>query len=378
MAAQTLTLRQLNRAVLARQMLLERAVLPVPQAIERLIGLQAQQAQSPFIALWTRLPDFQRVDLARLILDRSVIKATLMRATLHLATAADYPALRHAIRPALDAAQAEITTRRDGQFDEAAVLETARTFLAQEPRTFAEISALLAEHFPGVDIGAMRYTVRTRLPLAQVPIEGGWNYPGNPQFALAEGWISAPVDTSPDDDDGIRHDGFRALALRYLRAFGPASVTDLQKWSGLGKLKAAVDALRDDLIVYRDETRRELFDVPDLPLPDADTPAPARFLPEYDNLLLAHDKRTRIIADDDRSRVYLPGLRVRSTVLLDGFVAGAWSVAAKKKTAVLTIEPFRELSASDRRDLAAEGEALVRFIEPEASTYQVIFSAPFA
>jgi hypothetical protein len=360
-----LTLRELNRATLARQMLLERETLSVPAAIERLVGLQAQLAVSPYIGLWTRLHDFSRDDLARLIEDRKVVKATLMRATLHLFTTEDYLLLRGALQPVLTAAWEAIVKQRGVEFDFDKVILAAREFIGEAPRTFAEISAMLTELLPDVDVGAMRYGVRTHLPLVQVPVKSGWSYPGNPKFTLAETWLSQPIPTE---------NNFKMLVHRYLAAFGPAKVTDIQTWSGLGKLKDAVAKLKPDLVTYKDEQGAELLDLPDMPIPDPDTPAPERFLPEYDNLLLSHDKRTRVIADAHRKKVYLPGLRVASTILVDGFVRGAWKIEKTKGTATLRIEPFEPLTKQNRAALTDEGERLVRFVEADAKAYEVRFA----
>jgi hypothetical protein len=186
------TLRQLNRATLARQMLLERKALSAPAAIELLGGLQAQLAQAPFIGLWTRLQDFARSDLAHAIEKRQVVKATWLRATLHLCTAADYLRFRTTLQGALAAAASDIASRRGADFDRDALLAAARSFLEERPRTFAEISSMVSERWPDHDVGAMRYTIRTHLPLVQVPVAGGWSYPGNPQFTLAESWLDRP------------------------------------------------------------------------------------------------------------------------------------------------------------------------------------------
>jgi hypothetical protein len=366
LADRILTLQELNRATLARQMLLQRESLSVPAAVERLIGLQAQLPIAPYVGLWTRLPDFQRDDLACLIEGHSVVKATLMRATLHLATAEDYLGLRATLQPVLTGAWESIVKKREKveglDIDE--LISAARRFIGAEPRTFAEITTMLTEMNPDIDKGAMRYGVRTHLPLIQVPITTRWSYPGNPKFTLAESWLGKPIPTEGD---------LRTMLLRYLAAFGPASVTDMQTWSGLAKLKDGVEMLRPELQTYRDEQKRELFDLPDMPLPVADTPAPERFLPEFDNLLLSHNKRTRVVADEYRSKVYLPGLRVAATILVDGFVRGAWKVEKKKSAATLMIEPFDKLTKQNRDALTEEGERLVRFIEPEAKTYEVRF-----
>lgn len=365
MADRVLTLRELNRAALARQMLLERESLPVSEAIQRLVGLQAQLAVSPYIGLWTRFRDFTREDLARLIEDRQVVKATLMRSTLHLFTTEDYLLLRGALQPVMTSAWEAIVKQRGAEFDLASILAAARDFIAESPRTFAEISALLTELLPDVDIGSMRYGVRTHLPLVQVPVSSGWSFPGNPRFTLAESWLGRSI---PTDDH------FETLVRRYLAAFGPAKVTDIQTWSGLGKLKDVVAKLKPDLVTYRDERGAELLDLPDMPLPDADTPAPERFLPMYDNLLLSHDNRTRVIADAHRKRVYLPGLRVASTILVDGFVRGAWNIDKVKGTAALIITPFEPLTKQNRAALTEQGEQLVRFVEAGAKAYEVRFA----
>jgi hypothetical protein len=363
MADRVLKLRELNRATLARQMLLERAQLPVTAAIERLAGLQAQLASTPYVGLWTRLRDFKREDLANEIEQRKVVKATFIRATLHLCTAEDYLRFRTTLQPLLIGASSEIAKRRGGDFDLDKVLKAARKFIGEKPRTFAEISEMLNRLLPDTDVGSMRYTVRTHIPLVQVPIASGWSYSNKPEFTLAEEWIGRAI--SPKDN-------LPELVRRYLAAFGPASVTDAQTWSGL-KLKDTFEKLRPELQTYRDEGRRELFDLPEVSLPAEDVPAPVRFLPEYDNLLLSHSNRTRVVADEYRSRVYLPGLRVAATILVDGFVRGAWKVEKTKDTATLVIEPFDKLTKRDRTALGQEGERLVRFVEAKAKSFEVRF-----
>jgi DNA glycosylase AlkZ-like len=224
---------------------------------------------------------------------------------------------------------------------------------------------VVAELFPGGDVGAMRYTVRTHLPLVQVPIIGGWTYSNKPEFTLAESWLGQPI--SPLDNQ-------RELLRRYLAAFRPASAADMQTSSGLPKLKELFAELKLDLLTYRDEQRRVLFDLPNAPLPAGDVPAPVRFLPEFDNLLLAHKNRTRIIADEHRSKVYLPALRVAAAVLVDGFVGGVWKIERVKTTLTLVIEPFAKLSRRDRVAASEEGEQLLRFVQPEAKSFGVRFA----
>ncbi|MDQ3010544.1 MAG: winged helix DNA-binding domain-containing protein [Acidobacteriota bacterium] len=363
MADRILKLRELNRATLARQMLLERETLAVPAAIERLVGLQAQLASAPYVGLWTRLKDFTREDMAKLIEDRTIIKATLMRGTLHLFTAEDYLRFRTTMQALLEAGAGAITKQFGAEFNLEKLLIEARKFIAAKPRTFAEISEMVSELMPGVEVGPLRYSVRTHLPLVQVPIPTGWSYSSKPEFTLAESWIGQKI--SPKDN-------LPELVKRYLAAFGPASVTDAQTWLGM-KLKDTFEKLRPELQSYRDEGRRELFDLPDVKLPAEDVPAPVRFLPEFDNLLLSHSNRTRVVANEYQSKVYLPALRVAATILVDGFVRGAWKIEKTKTAATLVITPFEKLTKKDRTALAEEGERLLRFIESQAKSFEVRF-----
>jgi len=361
MADRILSLREINRATLARQLLLERADMPPTSAIERLVGMQAQLASAPYVGLRTRLKDFQRRDLASAIESREVVKATLMRATLHLVSAADYIRFRTAMSPALEGA-AETIAKNRTPIDKERVLKVAHDFIAEKPRTFAEISTMLSAEMPDSDVGAMRYTVRTHIPLVQVPIPTGWSYPGTPAFTLADAWLGKSVSTEANT---------RELVKRYLAAFGPATIADVQTWSflKLADLKVIFESLRPELIVYRDEKKKELFDVKDAPVPDADSPAPIRFLPEFDNILLSHKVRTRVVADEHRKKVYLPALRVAATILIDGFVGAVWKVEKAKGTAMLAIEPFIPITKPQRDEIASEAEQLVRFVEPDAKSY---------
>jgi len=365
MTERVLTLRELNRATLARQMLLERAAISAPAAIERLVGLQAQLPVAPYVGLWTRLAGFRRDDLATAIVEHVVVKATTMRATLHLLTAEDYLRFRATLQPMLTYAGRSIAKRRGGNtIDVPALLARAREYIAEQPRTFEEISAMLAERLPGRDIGALRYTVRTHLPMVQTPIASGWSYPGKPAFALAESWLGRPVSSEGN---------LLQLVSRYLAAFGPASVQDVQTWSGFPKLKEAIGEFKAELTIHRDERGRELLDLPGASLPSPDTPAPVRFLPEYDNLLLSHQNRTRVIPEKYHAHVYLAGLRVAATILVDGFVAGAWKIEKAKDAATLVITPFEPLTQATCDALAEEGERLVRFVEADAKVFAIRF-----
>jgi DNA glycosylase AlkZ-like len=366
-ADRVLTLREINRMTLARQLLLDREKLPVTTAVARLVGLQAQLPNPPYVGLWTRLHDFRRDDLTCLIERRQVVRATLMRSTLHLMTAEDYLLLRPALQPALTRSFQSIAgQRRLEGLDVARLVAAARTYLEEEPRTFAEMRPVLSALEPDRDPGILAYAVRTHLPLVQVPSGGAWGYSGNAPFTTAESWLGLKRLSGSEDP--------RALVLRYLAAFGPATVKDVQTWSGLVRLKELIEEMKTDLRSFRDEWGNELLDLPDASLPPADTPAPVRFVPDYDNLILSHADRRRVIADEYRSKVFLSAGRVRATFLVDGFVRGAWKIERARGTATLVIEPFEKHSREARLALLEEGERLVRFAGGDAEAFEVRFA----
>lgn len=361
---QVITRIELGRATLARQMLLERSEISPLDAVERLVGLQAQLAKAPYIALWSRLAGFRRGDLARLFEDREIVRATLMRATLHSMSAADYARFRSTLQPLLADAVAGLGERAKG-IDEGRVGLAGARFFQKGPNDFEALrEALEKEGLPG-DVRAMAYLVRTRLPLVQVPDGGAWSYSTGGTFALAESWLGRQVDPEARLSD---------FMLRYLKAFGPASVADAQAWSGLKGLKGTFDELRPNLIVFKDERGRELFDIPDAPRPPADTPAPTRFLPDFDVLLLGHADRTRVVSEEHRKRMGTKNLLVVATFLVDGEVAGTWKSEKKRGTAVLLVEPFIPLKKNARAALEAEGTRLLKFLEEDAKAFEVIFA----
>jgi hypothetical protein len=370
-APEILTRRQVNRATLARQMLLEREETSAAAAVERLCGMQAQEPKPPFVGLWSRVAGFRRKDLHQALLEREVVRATLMRGTLHLFSASDYVALRQTIQPVLTRARQGILAARKAEHLELdRVLETARELLAERPRTFGELRPLLVDVFPNVNDRALGYATRTELPLVMVPTESRWSFPANADFALAEQWLGRPLATE---------DATRTLVLRYLAAFGPATAMDAQTWSGLSGLQPVLDGLRPQLRVFRDERGREVFDLPAAPRPAADTPAAPRFLPEFDNLLLSHADRTRVLAEEHRALVYLSkNLRVRATFLLDGVVSGTWRVERKRKAATLQLTPFAPLAKRDATALEEEGERMLHFLEEDATTFDIEQKAPIA
>jgi hypothetical protein len=358
-----LTNGQLNRALLARQMLLSREAVSVPDVIARLVGLQAQLARPPFVGLWTRIQGFRRSDLLATLHDRQVVRVTAMRGTLHLMTSADYVSLRGALQAGLTKGAQAILRNRQQSFDPAALETEARAFFGGKPATFDALRNHLKAKDPAADERAMAYTMRMHLPLVQVPTDSQWGFPAASDFALAEDWLGMKVSVEPVP----AHD----LVRRYLAAFGPATPGDAQAWSGLSGLRPVFEELRPELVTFRDERKRELFDLPDAPRPSEDEPTPVRFLPEFDNLVLSHDDRTRIMADEHRPKVTLKNLQVRATFLVDGFVAGTWKVERKKKVAALIVEPFAKLTRAAVRALEEEGDALLRFAEEDAEAREM-------
>jgi hypothetical protein len=371
-----LSLRELNRATLERQWLLERRRATPAEAIGALAGLQAQHANSPYIALWPRVRDFAIADLEAALENRSVVKATVMRTTLHLVAATDYHALDTAATERRIVNWAP-TVERAGL--DAAALHQALLDYCGEPRTVAEMEAHLDEIAPdsrlakvvpaGVGHAAFRIASAGG-GLVHVPPSGLWRSHGKPRYVDAGVWL--PRERRPDGDEGLR------LAVeRYLNAYGPASLGDIGKWVGqprLSRVRAAVEALGERIVSFRGPDERDLVDLVELSSPDGDAPAPARFLARWDSVLIAYDVRDRILPDAYRAAVIKKNGDFLPTVLVDGLVAGLWTVEAAKGEATLTITPFTKLTRGTQKELEAEGERLVRFIEPEATRHAVAWS----
>lgn len=374
MTIPTLSLHQLNRALLTRQLLLERALLPIPSAVAHLAGLQAQVQNPPYIGLWTRLQNFRHADLTEAMQAKQVVRATLMRSTIHLFNADDYCQFRPALQPALRRALNAFFGARARALTPEPLIEAAWEFFRIQPRTFVELRAMLGEIAPDQDRDAMAYLIRAELPLVQVPPGGTWCYGGDVHYALSDPYLGQPLATENTLPDLIRF---------YLAAFGPASVADIQAWSGLTKLKEVVQTMRDQLVVFRDEKGVELFDVLGGSMPREDRRAPVRFIPEYDNLIISHADRRRILPEAHRTKVFLSAARVRATFLIDGMVAGTWKVEKarrgkqKAESVTLVLEPFEPLCAQDEVELTEEGERLLRFIEEQAEPITVRFSSEY-
>ena len=369
MPGDVLSLRALNRATLDRQLLLRRSGRPVLATVEHLVGLQAQIPLNPYTALWSRLDGFRPEELAALLVDRQVVRIVVMRGTLHLVTADDCLLLRPLVQPILEREMA-----RHGEHggtlrgaDLEPVTAFARELLGRRPHTGAELRAALAERFPGADAAALAFACRNRLALVQVPPRGLWGRSGQVTTTTAESWLERPLAIDPPVDE---------VVVRYLRAFGPATTADVAAWSGLTGMREVVERLRPRLRAFRDERGRELLDLPDAPRPHADTPAPPRFLPEYDNVLLSHADRSRFATDEDRRRLLASDAPpVRGSVLVDGSLGATWSIERSGPSAggTVVVRHVGRLTTALREALASEGLDLVRFLDAGAGVGDVRF-----
>ncbi|MFP3991492.1 winged helix DNA-binding domain-containing protein [Streptomyces sp. E11-3] len=359
--------RALNRATLARQLLLQRHDMTASEAIGHLIGLQSQLPNPPYIGLWTRLRDFAIDDLTRLMNERTVVRCLLMRGTLHLVTAEDLIRLRPVVQPALDRSQRGFFRRDTEGMDLAELASFVSGVLGETPTNNVQLRKLLAERWPDRKSSALLHSTQFLVPMVYVPPGGTWGKGGSVPMTTVESWLGRSVgaDGSPRD-----------MILRYLAAFGPASVKDVQAWSGLTRLKQHIEELRPRLYCDRDENGVELFDLPDAPRPDPDTPAPVRFLPEYDNLLVAHADRTRVISDAHRKLTNSNNGMVAATILVDGEVRGRWRLERARRAATLAVEPFGPLAEGDQRALAEEGGRLLGFAAADAETHDIRFDEP--
>ncbi|MFD8231752.1 winged helix DNA-binding domain-containing protein [Streptomyces sp. NPDC059696] len=354
-----LGVRALNRATLDRQLLLRPARLSAAAAVEHLLGLQAQNVTPPYYALAARLDGFVPEDLSRLMADRAAVRIVTMRSTLHTHTADDCLTLRPLVQPARDR---ELVTFRKGLagVDLERLAALARDLVETEPRTMAQLREALLREWPEADPQALAVAARCRLPLVQVTPRGLWGRSGQVRLTTAEHWLGRPAQPAPAPD---------AVVLRYLAAFGPASVKDMQAWAGMTRLRDAFERLRPRLVTFRDDSGVELFDLPDAPRPDPDTPAPPRFLPEFDNLLLSHADRGRVVPPAYRGRSWKGNMAYR-TLLVDGFLAGLWRLEED----ALVIEPFGRLTRTQRDEVTAEGERMLHVMHPGAA-YDIRFGA---
>ncbi|MCP9969928.1 winged helix DNA-binding domain-containing protein [Actinomadura madurae] len=357
--------RDLNRALLARQLLLERHAMPALDAIEHLVGLQSQAPGPPHIGLWSRLAGYAFDEVAPLMTDRRALRIVLMRGTLHLVSARDALALRPLTQVILDNHLKGRRADLDG-VDLDAVVAWARDRLEEEPRTDKELRTLLAGRWPDADAALLAWAVRCSVPLVQVPPRGIWGATGVARHTTLEAWLGP---------GGIRPVRGRSRAALPGRVRARASVRDVQHWSGLTRLGEVVERLLPKLVTFQDEEGRTLYDLPEAPRPDPGTPAPVRFVPDFDNLLLSHADRARIITEEQRKRVFTVNGIIRATFLVDGFVHGMWTMEKKRGEATLRIDPFDPVPERDRTALEEEGMGLLAAAHPEAKAHRVEFAA---
>jgi hypothetical protein len=332
----------LNRALLARQLLLERSKLPVPRAVERVCALQAQYSPSPYIALWSRVSGFRKEQLTRALEQRRVVKASLFRITLHIVSARDYPYFAAAWLRAAQETTPRVTAEKIAELSR--VVNAAAT---KGPITHEELEALAAE-----GMGGFRWRTRTLAPLVHLPPSGTWRFHGRPELLAMKKWLGVEL---PQRDNGAEH-----LVRSYLAAFGPATQNDLLRFAGVrvGDVRPGLERL--ELRSFRDERGRVLLDLPRAPLPPEDAPAPVRFLPKWDSALLAYvaPERTRILPEKFRATVIRKNGDVLPTILVDGFVAATWEIDKKAK---LVVRSLRPLSRTERGEIDTEGERLLAF-----------------
>jgi Winged helix DNA-binding domain len=332
--------------------------------VEHLVGMQAQEPRDPYVALWTRLEGFDPHELGRLVAERQAVRSPLMRTTLHLVSARDCLTLDPLLRPVLERGFWTGTPfgRKLKGLNVDAVVAAGRELLEERPRTNAQLRTLLGDRFTGYDPSSLAYAVHHLVPVVQIPPRGVWGQKGLPTWTTTETWLGRPVDPDPSIDE---------VVLRYLAAFGPAGVMDVQAWSGLTRLREVVDRLRPRLRPFRDEAGRELLDLPGAPRPDPDTPAPVRFLPQYDNLLLSHADRTHVTGD---AAQHWPtdGLHW-SPLLVDGVGGGAWRLTVDRGAATLTVRLL--VAVPDRAAVEKEAARLLEFLTPEADQRAIELAA---
>ncbi|MFD5029839.1 winged helix DNA-binding domain-containing protein [Streptomyces sp. NPDC058405] len=356
-----LTTRALNRATLERQLLLRRSALSAKDAVTHLLGLQAQNVTPPYFQLAARLAGFVPEDLSGLMASRAVGRLVTMRSTIHTHTADDCLTLRPLVQAARER---ELRAFRSGLtgVDLERLAAVSRELVEERRRPLKELREALVNEWPDAEPFALTVAARCLLPLVQTTPRGLWGRSGQVTLTTAEHWFGRPAAPAPAPD---------ATVARYLAAFGPASVKDMQMWSGLTRLTDAFERLRPGLLTFQDENGVELFDLPDAPRPDEDTPAPPRFLPEFDNLLLSHADRTRVVPPAHRGRAS-HGNTAHRTLLVDGFLAGIWQLAQTAGTATLTVRPFATLTREQRREVAGEGERMLTTMTP-ATSYDIRF-----
>ncbi|HET7013533.1 MAG TPA: winged helix DNA-binding domain-containing protein [Streptosporangiaceae bacterium] len=366
--AQTLSYRALNRAMLERQLLLARASKPALETIAHLIGLQAQAPNAPYVGLWSRLAGFESAELSDLVSSRQAVRIPVMRGTIHLLTADDALALRPLTQLVLTRAfNSQAFARNLTGLDLDPVLEVARELAAERPLTRTEVVRQLSERWPGYDAASLGYAFTYLLPLVQVPPRGIWGRTGPVAWTPVQAWLGTEL-AAPHPLD--------RLILRYLAAFGPATVADIQTWSGLTRLREVSDQLKPGLRTFKDPAGNELLDLPEAPRPDEDTPAPPRFLPEYDNVLFSYADRNRVNPAGNGIPL-APGNGGRcGTVLFDGTFQATWQIEAAADLTTLVIRPFAALTDEDQAAVTEEARDLLAFATSPSTQSEIRITNP--
>lgn len=358
----TISQRAVNRATLARQLLLERSALPVVAAVEHLAGLQAQTPHTWYVGLWSRLVDLDADAVGALLVERKLVRIALMRSTIHLVTAADAIGMRPLVEPVIVRSTSGNFGKHLVGVDLAALVAAGREILTAEPVLWSELGRRLAPRFPGRDEASLAQGVRAHLALVQIPPRGVWGRSGQPVHTPLDHWLgdlTAPALTVDE------------LVLRYLAAYGPATVKDVQTWSGLTRLGEVVDQLAPRLVRLRHEDGHELVDLPDAPRPDPDTPAPVRYLYDFDNLMLSYADRARMSGSPPPDGLYTQHGPLPGAVLVDGVFEGGWMIKRTREGATIHVRSTARLTAADEAAITAEGLRLLTLLAPDVPSHDV-------
>ena len=354
--ADTLTLRQLNRTLLARQHLLTRSAMAPAQMVEYLVGMQAQVPLAPYTGLWTRIAGFEPEPVGRMVVQRELVRLPVMRGTLHLVTAPDALSIRPTVQPVLTRAlmQSSPYGRAVEGIDLEELVAVGRSILEERPMSVSELGRALHARWPQYQPMDLAYSVQYRTGLVQMPPRGVWGKSGVAKLTTTTSFLSSPEGTATEPDE---------LVMRYLAAFGPASPRDAQAWSGLTGMPLVFERLRPRLRAFKDQQGRDLFDITDVEYPDEDVPAPVRFLPDYDNVCLGHADRTRIVSDADRKRAGIG----TAVLLVHGFARATWKLERTRETATVYVDEFEPFSKLELSEIEAEAHGLMSFLAPGVS-----------
>lgn len=379
----TLSLKRLNRALLERQLLLRRSTMSPLEAIEHLAGIQAQAPMPPYYALWSRLEDFQPDSLADLLSKRQAVRIALMRSTIHLVSARDARLFRRTLAPMLERSIISFNGKKLVGVDLEQLASATIKLAAEKPVTFEELGKHLQQEWPEHAPSVLSSSARNLVPLAQIPPRGLWGQGGAARHVPLEHWLENGAHHSEADGFGDEYEypvsadipsgllesdtdaDVKSMLFRYLSSFGPASIKDMQAWSGMTRLKPYIQQWAAELECFQDEAGNELYDLPGAPLPPEDTPAPPRYLSEFDNMLISYHDRSRIMPAAYKPKIITINGLVRSTFLTDGFVSGTYSIEEDKESATLRLQPFEPISSADLELLREEGDRLLEFAAPD-------------